>query len=201
MNRVFAQVVVDAKNVFFPEDAVHHPVQRPRCRKILSERFLDDDARALGATRFAELMNDGLEQAGRDGEIVQRLLRVAQFPAQLLKSCRVGIVAVYVVHEAAQAAKCVRVQTAVPFDAVPRACSKLVERPAGFGDADNRDVEIAAFGQRLQGGKYLLMGEIPGSAKENQRVGRASAWGNAFFHSFEYRVHVTQRFPYHAFVS
>ena len=71
LHRVFAQVVVDAKNVCFPEDAVHHPVQCLRCGKIMSERFLDHDARALGATRFAEPMNDGLEQAGRDGEIVQ----------------------------------------------------------------------------------------------------------------------------------
>ena len=201
MNRGFAQVVVDAKNVFFPEDAVHHPVQCLRCGKILSEGFLDYDARARGATRLAEPLNDGPEQTGRDGEIVRRLLRIAQFPAQLLKSRRIGIVAVNVVQAAAQAAKSVRVKTTIPFDAVPRARLELVERPAGFGDTDNRDVEIAAFGQRLQGGKYFLMGEIPGSAKKYQRVGRRSVWRNTFLQRFGYRVHVTYRFPCYAFVS
>ena len=180
LNGVFAQVVVDAKNVFFPEDAVHHSVQCLRCGKILSERFFDHDARARGTTRLAEPMNDGLEQAGRDGEIVRRPLRVAQFPPQRLKSRRIGIVAVNVVHAAAQAAKSVRVQTAIVLNAVPRACAELVERPAGFGDADNGDVEIAAFGQRLQGGKYFLMGEIPRSAKKYQRVGGRSVWQQCF---------------------
>lgn len=79
--RYFAQVVVDAKHVFFAETTVHHRVQRLRRGKVMAERFFEDDARALGATRFAEPMNDGLEQAGRNGEIVHRLLRVAQFPS------------------------------------------------------------------------------------------------------------------------
>ena len=70
LNRIFAEVVVDAKNVFFPEDAVHHPVQCLRGGKILSEGFFDYDARALGAILLAEPLNDGLEQAGRNGEIV-----------------------------------------------------------------------------------------------------------------------------------
>ena len=63
-----------------------------------------------------------------------------------------------------------RVQTAIVLNAVPRACSELVERPTGFGDADNRKVELAAFGERLQGGKYLLMGEIPRCPEKYQRI-------------------------------
>jgi hypothetical protein len=55
-----------------------------------------------------------------------------------------------------------------------RARFELLERPAGFGDADNRDVEIAAFGQRLQGRKYFFMSKIPCSAKKYQRVGSRS---------------------------
>jgi hypothetical protein len=156
LNRVFAQVVVDAKNVFFPEDAVHHPVQSLRCGKIMSERFFDYDARAIGATRFAEPMNDGLEQAGRDGKIVRRLLRVAQFSAQLLKSRRIGIVAVNIVHESAQTAKSVRVQTAIALNAVrARARSWSSVQPA-LATPIIRKVELAAFGQRLQGGNIFL---------------------------------------------
>jgi len=73
--------VVDAKNVFFPEDGVYHPVQSLRCREVLSERFLNYDARALSASRLAKLMNDNLEKARRNCQIVQRVFCIAELAA------------------------------------------------------------------------------------------------------------------------
>src|SRR5262245_44472426 len=58
--------------------------------------------------------------------------------------------------------------------AVPSARLQLIERPAGFGNADHRNVEMTAFGQRLKGGKYFLMGEISGRPEKHQRIGRKS---------------------------
>src|SRR3990172_5910304 len=94
--------MVDAKHVFFAEDAVDHRVQRLRRGQVTAKRFLDHNARALSATRLAELMDDGFKQDGRDGEVVHRMSGLAQFPAQLLKSRRVAIVAVNIAQETTQ---------------------------------------------------------------------------------------------------
>ena len=96
LNRVFTQVMVDAKHVFFIETTVYHGVQHSSRAEVVSERLLDDDARAHSTTRCAELVNDDLEKARWDGKIVQRMLCVGQFPPEQLKRCRIGIVAINV---------------------------------------------------------------------------------------------------------
>ena len=100
---------------------VHHRVQRPRRGKVATERLLNDDTRALGATWLAELVNDGLKETRRDGEIVQRMLCVAQFPAQPLKGRRIAIVAVNVAQATAELGKSLRIEAPVILDAVPSA--------------------------------------------------------------------------------
>ena len=56
-------------------------------------------------------------------------------------------------------------------DAFARARLELLERPVGSGDAHDRDVEVAAARHGQQGGEDLLVDEVAGRAKENERVG------------------------------
>src|SRR5262249_52336963 len=65
----------------------------------------------------------------------------------------------------------IRIEAAVLLDTVPGACFQLIECPAGLGDPDNRNVEVAVARQPLQRGKDLLVGEISGGAEEHERVG------------------------------
>ena len=57
------------------------------------------------------------------------------------------------------------------LEAVVRPRAKLVEVPASLGDADHRDVKMAAFHHRLQRGENLLIRQIARCAEEDQCIG------------------------------
>src|SRR5262245_11464468 len=147
-------------------------VERPGRGEVAAERLLDDDTRARRTARLAELIDDGLEEARRDGQVVGRVGRGPQLLAQALEGLRIGVVAVDVAQRADQAGERVRIEAAaVPLDTVPGARFQLIAGPAGLGDPDDRDVEVAAARQRLQRGKDLLVGEVTGRPEEHERVG------------------------------
>src|SRR5262245_27548101 len=181
LNRVLAQVVVDAEHAVFTEGGVDDRVQRAGRGEVVPEWLLDDDTRASRTPRLAELMDDRLEQAGWDGEIVRRVLRVAQLPAELLKGRRVAVVAVDVAQAAAEMVERARIEAAMLRDAVLGSRLELIELPAGFGHADHRDVEVAPLGQRLEGGEDLLVRKISGRTEEHQRIGTFLAHRPASF--------------------
>jgi hypothetical protein len=53
------------------------------------------------------------------------------------------------------------------FDAVLGALLQLLKIPAGFRDADDRNVEVTAPGKSLQGGKNLFVGQVAGGAEKD----------------------------------
>src|SRR6185503_19176622 len=171
LDGVLAQIVIDVEHAGFVEAAMHGRVQSARRGQILTERLLDHDASTGRAPRLAELIDDGLEEARRDGQVVRRVTRVPQLLAQALEGPRIGVIAVDVVQHADQASERVGIETAVPLDAVAGARLQLIARPAGLGDANHGDVEVAASGQRLESGKDLLVGEVAGGPEEHERVG------------------------------
>lgn len=70
----FAEVVIDAVNLRFIQDAVQFGVERSGAVEIASERFLDDDTsvavgRLLQQAGLAEFGGDRSKQRGSDGEI------------------------------------------------------------------------------------------------------------------------------------
>jgi len=75
VHRPFSQVMVDAEDRLLVESAQQGAVERLRREEIVTERFFNDDASTVRATSFAQLCHNRLEQPGRDGEIVRRLLR------------------------------------------------------------------------------------------------------------------------------
>ena len=57
---------------------------------------------------------------------------------------------------------------------------ELVEVPAGLGDADDGDVEGAAFDHRLERGEDFFVGEVAGGAEEDEGVGVGCGGRNGF---------------------
>src|SRR5262245_11494757 len=171
LHGVLAQIVIDAEHAGFVEAAMHGRVQPLRRGQVLTERLLDHDAAAGRAPRRAELIADGLEGAGRDGQVVRRVTRIPQLLSQALEGPRIAVIAVDVAQRADHAGERIGIEAAVPLDAVAGTRLQLVARPAGLGDADHRDVEVAAAGQSLESWKDLLVGEVAGGSEEHERVG------------------------------
>ena len=74
----FAQIVIDAIDLFFGKDVMHLLIQRHGRLQIAPEGFLDDEARpavfAVIQSRFAEMTHDGGIRFRRRGEIEQAII-------------------------------------------------------------------------------------------------------------------------------
>ena len=171
VNRPLAEVMVDPEDVLFDERAEQDPVQLARRRKVLAEGLLDDDAGPFRTSGLRQLLHDGPEERRRDRQVVRGLLGAAERLPERREGRRIFVVPVDVAKQARQLVERVTVQPAVLLDAVLRARAQLVERPAGLGHADDRHVEVAALGHRLQRGKDLLERQIARRAEEHERVG------------------------------
>jgi hypothetical protein len=44
---------------------------------------------------------------------------------------------------------------------------QLLKIPAGFGDADDRNIEATALGESLQSGENLFVGQVTGGAEKD----------------------------------
>src|SRR5208282_2434485 len=152
IDRQLAQVMIDAKNVFLLEMAEQKPIQMLRRFKIKSERlFHDDSGTGRTTATVLQLFQHNFEKCWRNGEIVCRASCPLQFSAKLLKRSRID--------------------SPVFCETVMSPRPKLLQIPAGFGNANDRNIEMPAFDHGLQGGKYLLVREIASGSKENKRVG------------------------------
>ncbi len=183
------------KTFCFPEDAVHHSVQCLRCGKILSERFLDYDARALGATRFAEPMNDGLEQdwAGwRDSASAASRCPVSAATPE--KSPHR--------NSRRQCSPCRRLKRLKASGSKPPYRSTLSRaRDLSWSSVQPALATPITGMSRLprlasdcRAGNIFLWARSPVAPKKTSASEERSVWRNAFFHRFGYRVHVTHRF-------
>ncbi len=117
-----------------------------------------------------DLLHDGFKHGWRDGEVVCGHRRVAELFVDFGEGVGVGVVAIDVTKQAAEFCPGVRVEATVFFEAVLRALFQLIERPAGFCNADHGDVERAALHHRLQGGEDFFVGEIASRAKKHECV-------------------------------
>ena len=132
------------------ERAEQDPIQVARRGEVLAEGLLDDDAGPFRAPRSRQLLHDGSEERGRDRQVVRRVLCASELAPERLEGRRVFVVPVDVAKQSAQLVERGTVEAAVLLDAVLRPRAQLVERPAGLGHADDRHVEVAALGHRLQ---------------------------------------------------
>src|SRR5207248_4212916 len=82
LDRFLAKVMIDAKDGLFGEARVQRRVERARGGKIAAERLFDDHPGALAAGGATELLDDIRKSIGRDREVVQRPLPIAQHASQ-----------------------------------------------------------------------------------------------------------------------
>ena len=100
------------------------------------------------------------------------MLGAAEGLAQAVEGSVLAVVAVDVLQQREELREGGVVDAAAMLgEAGPGALTQLIERPAGLGDADHGNVEMAPLDHRLQGGKDHLVSEIAGRAEEDERVG------------------------------
>src|SRR5262249_25172157 len=146
------------------------------------ERLLHDDPSVRRAARLREPGDDGGEHARRNREVVARPRRPRELLLETHERRGVVVVAVHVAELLGEAgrgpvgrAPPPRARPPVPRNARLRPLHELVPRPAGLGDAHDREVEASASGHRLEGGEDLLVGEVARCSEEAEGVGAGLA--------------------------
>src|SRR5439155_2683104 len=180
LDRLLAEVVVDAEDRLLREHLVQDRVELLRGREVAPEGLLHDHARVHRAAGLGQVFDDEREHAGRDRQVVERVLRLGELGLQPLEGGEVGIVAVDVAQERGQLRKRLRIEAPVLGHARPGPRDELVARPSRLGHAHHRNVEAPAADEALERGKDLLVGEVARGAEEHQRVGARPALPHFF---------------------
>ena len=167
-----AQVVIDAEDARFGEGGVQVASSCWAEARSRPKGFSTITRAPLAQPDLSRPSIDGGEHAGRDGQVVRGMLRRAEQFAQRREGGRIVVIAVDVLQELDQFGEGGRIEAAVLGQAVLGAGAELLERPAGFGDADHGHVKISAQDHLLQRREDLLVGEIAGGAEEYQGVGK-----------------------------
>src|SRR5262249_37226070 len=96
VDRPLPEIMVDAEDRGLTKGPEQNTVELPRGSEVCSERLFDDDAGVRGTARLTELFHDCPKEHRRNGEVVCRSLRGAEFVADCLNSGGVVVVAVHV---------------------------------------------------------------------------------------------------------
>ncbi len=70
--------MIDPEDTVLPEVLAQNRVELARGIAIVAERFFDHQPGVVGASRLGELSGHHAEQAGRNREIMHRLLRTIE---------------------------------------------------------------------------------------------------------------------------
>ena len=154
------------------EDGVDDCVQLLGGREVAAKRLFHHHARALGAARAAQGLHHSAEKTGRDGQIVGGPARGTKHLAKLREGGGILIIAVDILQQAGQFCEGSIVHAAVLAETIVGALLKLFQRPARFRHANHRHIQFAVEHHLLQRGKNLLVGQVAGSAKKYQCIGR-----------------------------
>ena len=169
LDRLLAQVMVDAEDRGLREDPVDGRVQRPCARQVPPERLLQDDPRTVRASRGGEVRDHLGEERRRDGEVVERVPGLSELAAKRMEGLDVVVRALDVAQPRGERLDGRPVDRPGRSDAPPGPLPQALEvaRP---GDADDRHVEALVADQPEEGGEDLLEGEVSRRAEEHERV-------------------------------
>ena len=139
--------------------------------QVTTERLFDDHARPTSeATGRRQVLDDDGERGGRNGQIVQRSLRVPERLAQPVEGARVVVVARDQAEQRRELFECCLIEAPISDEAGTRPLDETVER-SGSRDAEHRDGESTPSDEPLQGGEDFLVGQITRDAVDDERVG------------------------------
>ena len=168
LDGLLAQEVVDPVDRVLFEVLVQQRVELDRALQIAPERLLDHDPAALRDADARESLGHVVEQEGRDREVADGMLRLAQRVAQRPVGGGIAVVAADVAQPRAEPLDDGRGKALA--ERVPHFGAQLLDVPVARRHADHRDVERA---RRLEAGQRaveLLVREIPGDAEEDECV-------------------------------
>ena len=171
LDRLLAQVMIDAEDGRFGEALVQRTVERLRGREVAAKGLFDDHPRIPGAAGLGQPLDDGPEHARRDRKVVQWPRGATERPAQAFIRLGRGIVTVNVLKPRRELRESARIDAAVLVQAVARTRQELIEGPVRPGNADDWQVEVTAANHRLQRREDLLVRQISRSTEEHQGVG------------------------------
>ena len=151
--------------------AMQRRVERPGRLEIAPERLFDDDSRALGAPGARQMLDGRRKRAGRNREIEQRSLRVAERLPDLGEELELAVVARDVLQQRRETRERGFVDSAPRRHAASHALDQLLAGHRQSSDADDRHVQLPAGGERLKRRKDLFVGEVAGHPEYDERVG------------------------------
>jgi hypothetical protein len=117
-----------------------------------------------------EFLHHNAEQFGWNRQVERGAADFAQFRLQRLERGGVVVVAIDIPQSAAQLVERRRVDAAMRLETFAGPLFQLIKIPARFRHADDRRLQMPALDHRLQGGKDLLVRQIPGRAKKHERI-------------------------------
>jgi hypothetical protein len=171
LNRLLAQIVVDAEDRLLGKMLEQRPVERLRRLAIMAERLFHDEAGVHVETALSQRGANHAEQAGRNREIMHRPLRGSERLLERRESLGIVVVAIDIPHERREPRQSGGVGASVAFDALFCARPQLLDLPTGLGDADDGDIDPFVGDETQKRREDLLEREIAGSAEEHQGVG------------------------------
>src|SRR6185437_12234816 len=96
LHRLFAKIMVDTKYPWLGEHGQERAVERLRRREVVTKRLLRDDPSISCAARATELLDHGREEAGGNGEIVQRPLCRGERLPETIERRRILVIPIHV---------------------------------------------------------------------------------------------------------
>src|SRR6185295_15302993 len=99
LDRLLAEIVVDAKDRRLVEHGVEGPIEGLGGGEVPAERLLDDHARSASAARLSQMLGDDGKHARLDGEIVDGVCRSLELAAERVEGGPVVVVALDIAHE------------------------------------------------------------------------------------------------------
>ena len=182
LDGLLAQVMVDPVDLAFVEVLREELVQLPRAGSVASERLFDDQASpAAGRAVLADLHDRGLDDAGRNGEVVDAVAERAPLLVELVQHLDDRLLAAlrrevrgHVAHAGLERLPDVRPErlATVLLDGGAHGLAKLRVAARRARDSDDGDLlgEIAVGGEGVEGGDELALGEVTRGAEDRDRT-------------------------------
>ena len=185
LDRLLAQVVVDAEDVLRGEDLVDQLVERHRGLQVVAERLLHHDPapaaglRVVGHPGAGELVEHQREGGRRDGEVERGVARDAVALAQVVQGGGQVVERGVVVERAGDELELAG--QPLPDVLAPRGPGALLRglvgqrlevavAPVAAGEAQDHETgrQQAAVGQVVDGRDELLTGQVTGDSEDHQ---------------------------------
>ena len=169
--RLLSDEMVDAEDGLFVEDEVKDPIEPTGRGQVAAKGLFDHQSRVAGGLGLFEALDDRLEHARRNGEVIERTAPFAERVPKLLECRLVAIVAADVVHQPGKLVEHLVVDLADGLlDAVAGPLAQLVDGPVVERHADHRLVQGAAPDHGVERGKDLLVRQVSCRAEKDERV-------------------------------